>query len=69
MANGKFKVTQLEFKVTPTEFVVDCGDTGHVNLCGQNTAKTFGMPLVAGGIEPLKAALKKALTDLEALNL
>ena len=68
-AEGKFKASRLEFKVSETEFVVGCGTTGSVGDCGRNTAKAFAIPVTTpGGLESLKAALKEALADLEALE-
>jgi hypothetical protein len=67
--SGRFRSTELAFRVSGTDFVVDCGATGGVPeaLCGQNTAKTLELSL-DGNLERLITDLRAVLADLEDLE-
>ncbi|HTG34596.1 MAG TPA: hypothetical protein VLB76_16885 [Thermoanaerobaculia bacterium] len=69
MANdeGKLHVKALTVKVIGKTFVVGSESQELVLGCGQNTARTFELP-VDGHLPQLMADLKKALADLKALD-
>jgi hypothetical protein len=65
--NGKFKAETLAFKLTASEFQVNCGNTGQLDpgeLCTQRTAQIFALQLNTDGLKTLKIALAKALDDI-----
>jgi len=63
-SNGRFQAAELTFQVTGTEFVVNCGATDRVLICGQRTAQTLVQTLDAGNREALRNQLQAALTAL-----
>ena len=67
MPNGRFEAKALTFQVSGNEFVVGCGATGRVFLCGQQTAKSLVQPLDAldaNGLAQLKIQLRAVLDQL-----
>ncbi len=67
----QFQTEELSFRVDGGNFVVDCGDTNIVAVCGQNTARTFALPLptTQEALDDLKAALQAALDDLDDVEI
>jgi len=66
-ATGKFQAQELTIKVSGRKLVVKSKSSELLAKCGQNTARTFELE-TNGNLPQLKADLKKALADLEALD-
>ena len=66
--NGRFEATQLMFKVSGGEFVVDCTGTDVLPVgveCTQQTVQTIALSLSRVDLERLRKALRVALEKIE----
>ena len=66
MPDHKYAAKELAFKVSATEFVVDCKETGFG--CGQQTVQQMALRISKTNLEQLKKDLQAALVKLDKVK-